>query len=167
MCAGLAADFGLTVETAQSLRTTVELWSAGAGSTALSAERESIAPLVSLEDHKVRGTGAWMAPEIVTRHVEITTKADVYSFGVVLWELVSPQQDLLEAWVRQTAAAAERVAFSCSENSCDCIRVLVVGDCCFWTRSLAASRRDHSNLGRERHSSVHSCGCARAGAWLG
>ena len=43
-----------------------------------------------------------MAPEIVTREVEVTTKADVYSFGVVLWEIVSPGQDLFAAW--ETAA---------------------------------------------------------------
>ena len=39
-----------------------------------------------------------MAPEIVTRGTLVTTKADVYSFAIVLWEIVSPNQDLLVAW---------------------------------------------------------------------
>ena len=53
---------------------------------------------------KIRGTCAWMAPEIVVRPpgANVTTKADVYSFAVVLWELISPGKDLLAAW--ETAA---------------------------------------------------------------
>jgi hypothetical protein len=43
-----------------------------------------------------------MAPEMITREVEVTTKADVYSFGVVMWELVSPNVDLIAAWVSST-----------------------------------------------------------------
>ena len=103
------ADFGLTVETAKSLRRTAENWvhnsrSAGTVRTlGFDDARESVAPLVPLNGQSVRGTGAWMAPEIVTRQVEVTTKADVYSFGVVLWELVSPNQDLLVAWVSTSA----------------------------------------------------------------
>ena len=67
-----------------------------------SGGRDSVAQPVPLDAKNIRGTGAWMAPEIVTREVEVTTKADVYSFGVVLWEIVSPDQDLLGAW--ETAA---------------------------------------------------------------
>jgi len=103
------ADFGLTVETAQSLRTTVEVWDretksgevGGGGAGSLPGSRDSVAPTVPLMEggQNVRGTGAWMAPEIVTRQGEVTTKADVYSFGVVLWELVAPRHDLLVAWV--------------------------------------------------------------------
>ena len=40
-----------------------------------------------------------MAPEMASQEVAVTTKADVYSFGVVLWELISPNVDLIEAWV--------------------------------------------------------------------
>eukprot|EP01046_Picozoa_sp_COSAG06_P000509 COSAG06_NODE_14_length_35011_cov_20.984132_12_plen_1219_part_00 len=103
------ADFGLTVETAQSLRTTIEVWDretksgevGGGGAGSLPGSRDSVAPTVPLMEggQNVRGTGAWMAPEIVTRQGEVTTKADVYSFGVVLWELVAPRHDLLVAWV--------------------------------------------------------------------
>ena len=93
------ADFGLTLETAESLRSSTEVWTKG-GSR--SEGRESVAAESVPMDHQSRGTGAWMAPEIVTREVEVTTKADVYSFGVVLWEIVSPGQDLFAAW--ETAA---------------------------------------------------------------
>jgi serine/threonine protein kinase len=83
------------------------------------AVRNSVAPLVPLET--VRGTGAWMAPEMVTRQVEVTTKADVYSFGVVLWELVSPNVDLIGAWVSSTHSTtldsrATVVTISSGEN---------------------------------------------------
>lgn len=39
-----------------------------------------------------------MAPELVTSGTPVTTKADIYSFAIVLWEIVSPNQDLLAAW---------------------------------------------------------------------
>ena len=45
--------------------------------------------------------------------MELTTKADVYSFGVVLWELVSPKQDLLVAWVSTNAQTAEHSTAQC------------------------------------------------------
>ena len=100
-----AADFGLTSATAQSLRVTAAdllanaSESGGAVDAVNSGERASFAPLAKFTGHKLQGTSAWMAPEIGREEVQVTTKADVYSFGVVLWELVSPNVDLLEAWV--------------------------------------------------------------------
>lgn len=57
-----------------------------------------------------------MAPEMMTRQVEVTTKADVYSFGVVMWELVSPNVDLIGAWVSSTHFNKSRVSrYSCHD----------------------------------------------------
>lgn len=36
----------------------------------------------------IKGTPAWMAPEIITKK-PVTMSADVYSFGLVLWEMLS------------------------------------------------------------------------------
>ena len=39
----------------------------------------------------VKGTPAWMAPELLEAK-QITTKSDVYSFGIVLWEMLTRKQ---------------------------------------------------------------------------
>ncbi len=100
-----AADFGLTSATAQSLRATAAEMlantseSGGARDAVNSGVRASFAPSVNSMGQKMQGTSAWMAPEMGKQEVQVTTKADVYSFGVILWELVSPNVDLFEAWV--------------------------------------------------------------------
>ena len=100
-----AADFGLTLATTQSLRATAAEMlanaseSGGARDALNSGVRTSSTPLANLTGQKMLGTSAWMAPEMGSQEVQVTTKADVYSFGVILWELVSPNVDLFEAWV--------------------------------------------------------------------
>ncbi len=39
----------------------------------------------------VKGTPAWMAPELIDAR-DVTTKADVFSFAVVLWEMLTRRQ---------------------------------------------------------------------------
>ncbi|XP_072039925.1 LOW QUALITY PROTEIN: uncharacterized protein [Amphiura filiformis] len=38
---------------------------------------------------KVRGTPAWMAPELLENATELTPKVDVYSFAIILWEMLT------------------------------------------------------------------------------